>query len=482
MRFSASLAALVSATIIGAACTPAASPTAAPTKLDTKLEATWKRWEAARQTLVRRVVDEKKEIGRDEWEKLLAPGGDATIDDADLTALRDRHRTLAEAAKAEARGRSKIDLDALRAKGDAAITAFCHDMPKGGMLHVHALGTIQRSTMDELLAKLDPEVRAGKIADAFGKKDASARLYDDELARLRALAARKPPPLRFHDLSGDDRAKYVDLFVLPPGRHSFERFDGVFEVWGVVFPEHRKALWPAAWPPFVERARARRVRYVELMKTVPDDAALDELEAWADELETRTGMIARVRAGLFRFDPPETSRANVEKLLALRPSRVLVGLDMMGNETRFPALESGQTIYATAYAATARGKTTLRRSMHAGELGDVRNVRDALVMGVERIGHGVRLRDDPVALEYARRSKIPIEANLVSNDRLGAVQKLEDHPFLLYLRLGLPVSLSTDDEGLFGTTIDDECALAVKSTDIQYDELRRMALYAIESS
>jgi adenosine deaminase len=170
-----------------------------------------------------------------------------------------------------------------------------------------------------------------------------------------------------------------------------------------------------------------------------------------------------------------------QDLLAVHSSAI-VGIDLLGNETSTPALETGQAEYATILRAVREGKSSLHRTMHAGELGDPRDPRDAMLLSAERLGHGVQLIEDPVALEYAATRKIAVEVNLVSNIRLQAIDSLKHHPYLKYLRLGIPVSLSTDDEGILDTEINKECQVAIAETDVTYFELRQMAFNSIETS
>ena len=145
-------------------------------------------------------------------------------------------------------------------------------------------------------------------------------------------------------------------------------------------------------------------------------------------------------------------------------------------------LEHGQALYFPMLKAVLDGKSRARLGVHAGEMGDPRNVRDAILMGAERIGHGVKLRQDPVTLEYARLRKLPMEENLTSNVRLQAVPSIAQHPFLYFHRLGLRVSLSTDDEGILKTDINHECVEAITKTDINYRELRQMILNSLETA
>ena len=102
---------------------------------------------------------------------------------------------------------------------------------------------------------------------------------------------------------------------------------------------------------------------------------------------------------------------------------------------------------------------------------------------VSRIGHGVLLRDDPILLEYNRRQRIPMVMNLASNWQLNAIEddQFQNHPFLDKIRLGIPIALSTDDEGMFHTDIAHECVLAVQNTDIQYSELKQISYSSVEA-
>lgn len=84
-------------------------------------------------------------------------------------------------------------------------------------------------------------------------------------------------------------------------------------------------------------------------------------------------------------------------------------------------------------------------------------------------------------LELLRREGVALELNLTSNEVLQVVP-VARNPFLQFLRLGIPVSLSTDDEGMFLTDPNSECELAILQTDIEYVELKQMMLNSIQTS
>ena len=55
-----------------------------------------------------------------------------------------------------------------------------------------------------------------------------------------------------------------------------------------------------------------------------------------------------------------------------------------------------------------------------------------------------------------------MEINLISNLLLEYVSDYDAHPFPEYLRTGIPVALSTDDRGMWDSTMTDEFFVAVK--------------------
>src|SRR6201992_4062643 len=97
--------------------------------------------------------------------------------------------------------------------------------------------------------------------------------------------------------------------------------------------------------------------------------------------------------------------------------------------------------------------------LHAGELSpgmtspkDLRfHIRSAVeVANAERIGHGVDVmqEDRPYdLLKEMAAKRIMTEINLTSNDVILNV-KGPDHPLTMYRKYGVPVALSTDDEGV----------------------------------
>lgn len=131
-------------------------------------------------------------------------------------------------------------------------------------------------------------------------------------------------------------------------------------------------------------------------------------------------------------------------------------------------------------AARAAG---LHSIPHAGETTGPETVWSALRdLGAERIGHGVSSIDDPRLVEHLAAEGIPLEMCPTSNVCTGAVARIEDHPLPRLLRAGVPVTLNTDDPGMFATDLNREYQLAVDVLGLTATELQTLQRNAIDAA
>jgi adenosine deaminase len=123
------------------------------------------------------------------------------------------------------------------------------------------------------------------------------------------------------------------------------------------------------------------------------------------------------------------------------------GITIGGSEQSYPA-----ELFADGYRRAAAAG--LRLTAHAGEAAGPESVRAALdVLGVERIGHGIRVVEDPDLLERVVVEQVPLEVCPTSNLCTGVVGGWDTHPVGTLLDRGANVTISSDDPTFFHTTL-----------------------------
>lgn len=75
-----------------------------------------------------------------------------------------------------------------------------------------------------------------------------------------------------------------------------------------------------------------------------------------------------------------------------------------------------------------------------------------MLLNTTRIGHGYALLQHPVLLDIVRRRGICLEICPISNQVLGLVGDLRQHPAAVYARLNVPMVIASDDPGFWGAS------------------------------
>jgi adenosine deaminase len=154
----------------------------------------------------------------------------------------------------------------------------------------------------------------------------------------------------------------------------------------------------------------------------------------------------------------------------------VVGFDLAGAEKDYPA-----KAHREAFDRVLRNNVNV--TVHAGEAFGPESIRQALhYCGAHRIGHGTRLREDPKTLDYVNDHRIPLEMCLTSNVQTQATLSFADHPFQNYLKVGLRVTLNTDNRLVSSTTMTDELDRAVGTFDLSPMDVRQVLLNGFKSA
>lgn len=291
-------------------------------------------------------------------------------------------------------------------------------------LHVHLFGAVPRETFSRLVEARPP-----------------ARALDGAPERHRRMFERFPN-IREFIASGGGNLEGLFRFS------SFEQFLATYCFSGY-FLKTRDDL-SLLIEGVLDSLAAEGVVYAEIAVSareqmnqgIPLEEIAGCLEGASRHPSVRVGWIV----DLVRDFGPDAALDLVRGIVGLRSPHI-VGITIGGSEHRFPP-----ELFEGAYRVAR--EAGLRLTAHAGEGLGPGSVRGALdVLGVERVGHGVRAAEDPALLRLLAARGIPLEICPTSNLRTGIYPSYAAHPLRLFHRAGIPVTVSTDDPTFFGTTL-----------------------------
>jgi len=231
----------------------------------------------------------------------------------------------------------------------------------------------------------------------------------------------------------------------------------------------------------VEDAAHDNVRYLELRFTPPALAKsrsypLDEVTDWViaavkQACRDHLGIWVQLIVSLNRHEPLELAE-QVTQIAVDRKARGIVGLDLAGDEVNYPAAPFAGVFRAAREAG-------LGVVAHAGEWIGAESVREAIeVLGVQRVGHGVRVVEDPRVAALARERGVLFEVCLTSNLQSGVIGRLADHPLRQMIALGLVPTLNTDDPAISDITLSSEYAAVAGQLGFGLAEVKQFILNA----
>jgi adenosine deaminase len=442
----------------------------------------------------------------------------------------------AKVSAQSAEARAAKALEDARKQGAPALRDFFYRMPKGADLHNHLSGAVYAESW--IRAAGEDHLCVDTRTLAFVVPKEGRNLGTGENGRRVATvcrdgqvdAATVSQNQHLYDALID--AFSMRTFVPSTGDSGHDHFFDTFEKFGGTDKRHQ-----GEWLDEVAtRAAAQNEQYLELMDT-PDfkaAAALAEKIGFTTDFAhfrqqlLDAGIRDSIPAIRSHMDEAESYRRQREHcgeadeqpackvkirylyqvLRGLPPeivfAQVVLGFETAAADPRFVGMNFVQPedgyISMRDYRLHMQMLDALHGlypgvhiSLHAGELGPgmvppeglTFHIRLAVEQGeAERIGHGVDImhEDHPYELLKVMAAKhVMVEINLTSNDVILNV-KGNDHPFEIYRKYGVPVALSTDDEGVSRIDLTHEYVRAAETYPLSYRDFRQMVRTSLEHS
>lgn len=153
-------------------------------------------------------------------------------------------------------------------------------------------------------------------------------------------------------------------------------------------------------------------------------------------------------------------------------NKYIVGFDFAGNEEVDANKHISDVIQSVKEAK-------LHITLHSGECNCPHNVLDAVLLGAERIGHGVAIRNDKEIMQLCREKKILLELAPTSNIQTNAISSWGDYPLRLFMQNSIDCCINTDNRTVSNTSLSNEYYLLAEKCDLTYEEMMELNLNAI---
>jgi adenosine deaminase len=222
-----------------------------------------------------------------------------------------------------------------------------------------------------------------------------------------------------------------------------------------------------------QRITTHEVRFNPAKRNRGGERDLDAIVMAAVHGIDRATLEYPVRAGLIlmmdRTFAPELNAAVVERAIRFR-GRGVVGIDIGGPR---PGGAGAPYPYRELEGLVARAREAgLGVTLHAGEEGVnspdpepyVEEMRQALELRPDRIGHGIITAMEPGLLELALERGVVLEICPTSNVRTGAVRDEEQMAEIVFglEAAGVPLVVATDGPEMIGTRLRAEHSMLVR--------------------
>ena len=440
----------------------------------------------------------------------------------------------APANSAGSEARAARAFEAARKQGSLALRNFLIGMPKGADLHIHLSGAVYAENFIRAAGEdglcIDPkELRFVKppsqgcalVTGSVSASDLLAHIeqpYNQGLydKLIDAFSMRSYVPTTgwsghdqffatFGHFAGTDKRhtgewvdevvsraanqneQYVELMETPPFGHAATL---AYQIgWDPNLAEFRQKLIDAGLDQEVDAAKEHIQSALDLRNKLEHCSPAPDTADWKESpaCHVQVRFLYQILRG---FPKQQVFAQTLLGFEAISKIPEFVGINFVQPEDGFLSMQDYTLqMQMLDYLHSVYPKVHI--TLHAGELapglvtpdGLRFHIRQAVELGhAERIGHGVDVMyedDAPRLLKELAEKHVMVEVNLTSNEGILGISGV-NHPLPFYRKAGVPVALSTDDEGVSRIDLTHEYVKAAMDFNLTYADLKQMARTGME--
>jgi len=346
-------------------------------------------------------------------------------------------------------------------------------MPKGGILHVHGFlmgdfrwlvkqatyrpncyiyrGNDDATAQGALRISKEPPGEGWRLVSELRKAAGDVEEFDERLYRSITL--------------GEEDLAQQDIWV--EFSNCFRRFGGMFRD-DEIFGSYCRKVFRELIEENIQYVETRGFGGLDIVEEIQRDNP--EFKVKYIIYSTRSASREQITRSLdFALD----RRAENPGLI--------IGFDLVEEEDKEHTNLYFIDEFIKARHKAEKRSVTLPLYLHSGESNwtENENVLDAILLDTKRIGHGLALFKHPLLMQIVKERNIAIEVCPISNQVLGYVADLRNHPAVLYINSGLPVVICPDDPAIWKSTFSHDFYEAFMSWGLDLKCLKQLAMNSL---
>jgi hypothetical protein len=483
--------------------------------LEARLQHHFSKYAMARQTLYRYLARNETFLSKQEWDILLKPdeGLEISSDPLALQQLKCVHDDIISQAEIKARKISKsfMNLDEIRLDRDE-VHSFCNRFPRSAILNVGFLlrSAEEKDTINHLLEYFDPPIDANKNTMELLQAGSSSvpytnnDLFQESFSHLGTNRT-------YQSLNTTEKGLIVNgIFSQSTSTRSQTLVTILSHSKNYNGLDHQEIVYK----DFFLKCKMLGISYIEFVEPLVNNLQVSSAEAqkklqeyYSEKVSSIYSITSKIQAnfGITLSDTllDTTYVGWFQTSNNLSDAENLVGIDIVFLPDHRDDNTTFDTLQRVVFSHLHDHHDDHRHGYPFRNVGvQLGNIRDSIVIGVNRIGIRVNeirpdvLDDLSIILEYARRENVSFvildnvvgpynntndEEHSTSREDLldVAVNQNTYVSFLKLVRLGFATAMATTNGD---TNFTQDCFALVTNTNIQYTELKDLSYNTIRGS